>query len=84
MCYGGIMSVTATKLREDIYSILDSVLETGKPVEIERNGRKLRIVPDIPVSRLSRICKRPGLINGDAADLAEIDWSRNWNPEGHL
>jgi hypothetical protein len=77
--------VTASRLREDIYNILDSILETGEPVEIERKGRVLRIVAEPPpVSRLARIRKRPGLINGDPEDLAEIDWSAHWNPEGNL
>ena len=39
------MSITASKLRENVYRILDEVLATGVPVEIERNGRTLRIVP---------------------------------------
>ena len=33
------MPVTASKLRENIYRILDQVLETGVPVEIERRGK---------------------------------------------
>ena len=79
------MTVTASKLREDIYNILDSVLKTGEPVEIERKGRLLRIVADAPPqSRIARIRSRPGLINGNPEDLAEIDWSADWNPEGNL
>ena len=78
------MNVTASKLREDIYNILDSILETGEPVEIERKGRTLRIIAEAPpVSRLARMKKRPGLINGNPEDLAEIDWAANWNPEGN-
>jgi len=30
----------------------------------------------------SRIKKRPGLINGNPRDLAKIDWSKEWNPDG--
>ena len=30
---------------DDIYRILDQVLETGIPVEIERSGKRLKIVP---------------------------------------
>lgn len=30
---------------EDIYRILDEVLATGVPVEIERGGKLLRIIP---------------------------------------
>jgi hypothetical protein len=65
--------------------MFQSVLETGEPVEIERNGRVLRIVADPPPgSKRSRIKKRPGLINGDPKDLAEIDWSKEWNPDGNF
>jgi hypothetical protein len=79
------MVVTASKLREDVYNILDSVLETGEPVEIERKGRVLRIVAEPAVSsRVARIIKRPGLINGNPEDLAEVDLSSFWNPDGNF
>lgn len=78
------MPLTASRLRENVYKILDEVLETGKTVEIERKGRVLRIVADpAPGSRVARIKKRPGLITGNPRDLAEIDWSREWNPDGN-
>lgn len=78
------MLMNASRLRSDVYKILDGVLETGEPVEIERKGRVLRIVLDVPTgSKVSRIKKRPGLINGDPKDLAEIDWSKEWNPDGN-
>jgi antitoxin (DNA-binding transcriptional repressor) of toxin-antitoxin stability system len=75
------MPVTATKLRQEVYEILDSVIETGQPVEIERKGHLLRIVatqPAVP-SRLSRMVKRPGL-QCDPEELVEIDWSKEWTP----
>jgi hypothetical protein len=77
---GGVMTVTASKLREDVYKILDSVLETGEPVEVVRKGRLLRIVADVPSSRIARLKKRD-CIRGDAGDLVEIDWSKEWKPE---
>jgi hypothetical protein len=77
--------LTASKLREDIYNILDAVLATGEPVEIERKGRRLLISADKPpASRLDKIRKRPGMITGSPTDLAEVDWSGSWNPEGYL
>ena len=39
------MRVTASKLRADIYNILDETLKTGIPVEVVRKGRVLKIVP---------------------------------------
>ena len=38
------MVITASKLRENVYRILDQVLATGEPIEIERNGRRLLLV----------------------------------------
>ena len=79
------MVLTTSKLREDIYNILDAILETGEPVEIERKGRLLRIVAEPPpASRLARMKKRPGMVNGDPEELAEIDWSAHWKPDENL
>jgi hypothetical protein len=76
------MPVTASKLRSDIYKILDGVLQTGEPVEIERKGQILRIVAATATrSGAVRVVRRPGLINGDPTDLAGIDWSKEWNPD---
>ena len=78
------MSLTASRLRENVYQILDGVLETGEPVEIERKGRVLRIVAVIANdSKLSRIRKRPGLVNGNPGDLAGIHWQDEWKPDGN-
>lgn len=73
------MTITSTKLRENIYQILDAVLETGEPVEIRRKGRTLRIVPDPPEERLARLRRRPTIV-GDAGDLVHLDWSGEWKP----
>jgi hypothetical protein len=81
------MQMTASRLRTDVYKILDGIVATGEPVEIERKGHILRIVLDVPkaaspASKTSRLKKRPGLINGDPKDLADIDWTKEWNPDG--
>lgn len=73
------MAISCTKLRENVYQILDEVLRTGQPVEILRKGRSLRIVPAVPVSRLAKLKSRP-TISGDAGDLVHIDWSGEWKP----
>lgn len=73
------MTVTASKLRQNIYQLLDRVIETGQPLEIQRKGRKLRIVPAAPISRLARLPKRK-CIKGDPEELVSIDWSGEWKP----
>ncbi|MBI1844327.1 MAG: hypothetical protein HYR89_06925 [Actinobacteria bacterium] len=67
--------MTASKLRENVYRILDEVLATGTPVEIERNGRLLRIVPveASPGSAdAARWIERPDAITGDIEDTVLV------------
>ncbi len=72
------MKITATRLRENLYNILDEILETGRPVEIERKGKLLRIVPEKPTSIFDRLEDHPDTIVGDPDDLVHIDWSSTW------
>lgn len=81
--------VTATQLRQDIYQLLDAVIETGEPVEILRNGRRLKIVldeeePTEEFSRLARMKERPGVLLGDPDEIVSIDWTEHWNPREDL
>ena len=71
--------MTASELRQDIYRLLDKVLETGVPLEIERKGKKLRIVPDSPGKRLDNLKKRDCIV-GDPEDFVHMDWSAEWRP----
>ena len=74
------MTLTASQLRQNIYRTLDQVLETGVPVEIERKGRILRIVPDAPRRKLDNLKRREDFVLGDPEELVELDWSREWKP----
>ncbi len=71
------MKITASKLRENIYRILDEAIETGTPVEIARKGVILRIVPEKRPSKLARLKKRTGF-DGDPDEIIGMDWSREW------
>ena len=77
------MALTASKLRANVYRLLDEVLETGKPLEIERNGKLLVIAPKEKRkgSKLDSIPRREGYIIGDPDELIHIDWSSEWNPD---
>ncbi len=73
------MTLTASKLRQDIYRILDRVLETGVPVEVRRKGKILRIVADDPPSRMQRLKARPYLLDNPDS-IVHLDWSGEWKP----
>jgi hypothetical protein len=72
--------LTASRLRADVYRVLDRVLETGVPAEVERRGKVLRIVPAEAVGRIERLPSRPGFIKGDPDALVHLDWSHEWRP----
>jgi hypothetical protein len=76
-----VLATTASKLRANIYRMLDEVLETGQPLEIERNGKTLVIAPKEEQSIWDRLPRREGAIVGDPDELIHIDWSSEWNPD---
>jgi antitoxin (DNA-binding transcriptional repressor) of toxin-antitoxin stability system len=74
------MTITASELRQNVYRLLDEVLASGVPLEVERGGRRLRIVPVDGPAKLSRLSPHPGTIVGDPEDLVHLDWSGEWRP----
>ena len=74
------MRVTASQLRADVYNLLDQVLRSGEPLEIERSGQLLRIVPARAGSWVDRLPIREGVVVGDPEELVHVDWSAHWQP----
>lgn len=71
---------SATKLRANLYRVLDRVLATGIPVEIERGGKLLRIVPAEPVDKLKRLRPHPEYLACDPEEIVHLDWYSAWTP----
>ena len=67
-------TVTVTELRRNICDLLEEVLSTSIPLEINKEGRRLRIAPVEPVDKFADMEYRPGVINGNTADLVHIEW----------
>lgn len=74
---------TPTSLRKSIYSVLDSVLETGIPAIVERNGKRLKIVPEQPIGRLDKL-EPHSCVVGDSNNLADMHWANLWTEEPEL
>ena len=74
------MTITPSKLREDIYNILDTVLEKGEIIEVKRKGQIIKIVPPKKVSKLSKLISHPDAVCGDSDDFISLDWSSEWKP----
>lgn len=71
--------VSPSRLRANLYRILDRILATGEPVQIARNGRQLRLMPE-GSSRLDALQPHPDYIQGNPEELVHMDWSGEWRP----
>lgn len=78
------MKVTATKLRSELYQILDRVLQTGEPVEVSRSQGTLVIKPLLSErrkkARKAKPRSNPNLVVGDPDELVHFDWVKHWKP----
>lgn len=78
------MKLTATQLRSELYRVLDRVLETGEPVEVERASGTI-VIRRLESPRVAKKARRtargnPRLVVGDPDELVHFDWSRHWKP----
>ncbi|GAX59921.1 hypothetical protein SCALIN_C05_0006 [Candidatus Scalindua japonica] len=72
-------TVTPTELRTNIYKIFDEIARSGVPVEINRKGKKLKIVPVEKQDKISKLKRRPDFIKGNPGDLVNIHWDKEVN-----
>jgi len=68
-------------VQRDIIGLLDKVVKTGVPVEIERKGKRLLISPAEKRRNLDCLEEHPDFIVGNPDDLVHIDWSAEWKPQ---
>ena len=80
------MVITATKLRQNVYKIIDEVITTGKPVTIRRGNEEVKIStvpkrkkPLKKKNKLDNIKPRGGILNCDPEEIVHMDWSKEVN-----
>ena len=72
-------AITPTELRGNIYKLLDNVLNTGIPLEIDKGGKRLRITALEKTNKLQNLISRPNVIKGDPDDLINLSWEKEMN-----
>ena len=72
------MAITTSKLRSDIYNLLDKVLATGTQLDVELKGRQLIILPAEKIKKLDKLTPH-NCISGNPDDLVHNDWAEEWN-----
>ena len=71
------MPITASSLRQNIYKLLDKVIETGEPLEISRKGTLLQIIPIKKQKKIHKLKKRD-VMKGDPASIVHMDCYHEW------
>jgi hypothetical protein len=74
--------LTLTALRHQLFKIVDKVIQTGIPVEIERRGHRLKIVLDDPPRKLANLRPHKAIV-GDADDLLNFETDK-WQDDRNL
>lgn len=65
--------VSDLNIQNDIFQLLDKVIKTGVPVEIERKGKRLLISPTEKRRDLDSLEEHPEYIIRNPDDLVHID-----------
>jgi hypothetical protein len=81
--HGENMIISATKLRQNLYRILDEVLDSGIPVKINRKGEILKIVPEKKKSKFEKLVEHNTII-GDPESIIDIDFYDEWKEKDNL
>jgi hypothetical protein len=68
------MKVSATELRGNVYRLIDEVIRTGEPIEIERKGKVVKIMREAAGGKLKNLKRRKTYL-GKPEDKMHQDWS---------
>jgi len=72
------MRIKASKLRADIYNILDSIINTGAVIEVERGGAIVKMTSDKAPNKLDKLKKRKTTL-GNIDKIYNITWEKEWS-----
>jgi hypothetical protein len=72
-------SVTTTELQTNLDPLLIEIVNTGIPLEINYQGKRLRIVPVNSLDKLDNLVSRPEVIVGNPEELVQITWEQEVN-----
>jgi antitoxin (DNA-binding transcriptional repressor) of toxin-antitoxin stability system len=78
------MPVNITEFRRNLFQLADQALH-GEPVEFTHKGVVFKVIPELPVPKLSRLAKETVVASGATLDTAELlkemeaEWEKDWS-----
>ena len=76
------MPMSLTALRQQLFKVVDQVIATGVPAEINRKGHVVKIVLDTKKSKLENLVQHDCIV-GDPEELVNLSL-HEWNEEKNL
>lgn len=78
------MIVSVTKLRKELFKLMDQIAQSGEPVFVDRNGIRIKISRDesSEISKFDRIKKFHGesVLKCPIEEIENIEWDSVWEP----
>ena len=73
--------ISLTALRNQLFKLIDEAISTGIPIEIERKGHRLKIVPEQKKSKLENLEPHDCIVGNpdDLVDLKVTEWEEAKN-----
>jgi antitoxin (DNA-binding transcriptional repressor) of toxin-antitoxin stability system len=78
------MPVTITDFRRRLFQLADQALQ-GEPVEFTHKGIVFKVIPESPISKLSRLTRETVVVPGASLDTTELlkemeaEWEKDWS-----
>jgi hypothetical protein len=78
------MPVNITKFRRNLFQFADQALQ-GERVEFVHKGVVFKVIPEVPLSKLSRLTHETVVSPGASLDTAEllkemeVEWQKDWS-----
>jgi hypothetical protein len=69
--------ITPSELRQNLYNLLDQVILTGKPIEIKRGNKVLKISVELPKAKLDNL-KTRDVLNCEPDEIINNNWEKEW------
>ena len=76
------MPMSLTALRQQLFKVVDQVIATGVPAEINRKGHIVKIVVDTKKSKLENLVPHDCIV-GDPEELVNLS-PHEWEEEKNL
>jgi hypothetical protein len=75
-------SMSLTALRNKLFKVVDEIIKTGVPVELERNGERLKIVLEEKKDKFDNLTPHDCIV-GEPDELVNVKVTE-WSEESNL